>query len=502
MKLKSSKSEREPGLREPSHHPGLRRRLVESLAWLGGSTLLSQGVSWLATLVVIRLLHPEDYGLVALGGIVFSLMLQAFDFGIGTALIQTRDLSREDVRSAQSLVLALGACAGVGVAGLGGLVAVVYSEPRLTAISLVLGTTVILAALSIVPQSLAIRELRFDLKARADLVSALCSSAVTFGLAFHGAGYWALVAGIVATYLSRALVYWSIGGARVWPARSLAFEKRVLHFGGLLSLDRLLWFAFTNVDLILVGTLLGEDVLGVYVVTLTLCSLPLDKLSPLFTQVALPAVARVQDEPTLIRSAALAGMRYALLLFVPLAWGAAMIAPEALPIVLGDQWQETVLPFQLICLILPLRSLSALMSTVLIGSGLLSTNAGNLAITFAVMSASYLVGVRHGLHGMGFAWLIGFTLVSALTLSRTWRALGIPLQRVFGAARCAVGAGAAMVAAVAVVRLVATEDPQILLPCAVGIGAAVYLGAVLWLEPGLVDEIRDLIRPSVFGAQR
>jgi O-antigen/teichoic acid export membrane protein len=487
-------------VRAPSHHPGLRRRLIESLAWQSGSALVAQCISWLATLVVIRLLSPEDYGLVALGGIVFTLMLQGFDFGIGPALVQARELSREDVRPAQSLILVLGLGSGLLVMGSSPILANLYDEPRIMDLSIVLGLTVPIVALSVVPQSIAVRELRFDLKARADLVTALCSSGTTLLLAHRGAGPWALIGGIIATHLSRAVVYPLLGGARIRPSLSLAPAQRFVQFGRLLSLDRLLWFVFTNVDLLIVGKLLGESALGVYVVTLTLCSLPLDKLSPLFTQVALPVFSRVQDEPLLIRSAAVAGIRYAFLVFVPIAWGAALVAPEGLPLLLGEQWKGAVLPFQLICAVLPLRSLGALMSPVLIGTGLIRTNVENLAITCVVMGASFLVGARHGLEGMAFAWLLGFPLVSALTFSRSLRALQISPRKVLDGVRSAIAAGLALVLAAAAVRSALSGAPLFSLAGSVLAGAAAYLGVVRWLEPGIVAEIRALIRPRAAGA--
>jgi O-antigen/teichoic acid export membrane protein len=475
----------------------LRRRLLESLAWQGGASAVGQAISWLVTLVVIRLLSPEDYGLVALAGVLFGFLSLSFDFGVGAALVQTRELAREELRSAQSLVLLLGIGAGLIVAGLSRELAWIYGKPSLVPLSAALGLLLPLIALSLIPQSIAYRELRFDLKARADLSAMLASASVTLGLAWLGAGPWALVGGIAATHLTRAIVYLAWTGGWISPSLSLEAAQKFVHFGSLLSVERFLWFLFTNVDLLIVGKILGEAVLGLYVVTLTLSSVPLEKISPLITQVAFPAFSKLQDDPALVRRSVVASIRYAALVFVPLAWGAALLAPDVLPPLLGEPWADTVRAFQCICAVLPLRAISSLVPPALQGTGRIATNVGNLAITLAVMSAAYLAGVRFGLEGVALAWLLAYPLAFALTLRRALHALEVPLREVWAACRSAVAAGAAMVAAIIALRLALAHVPVASVAACIGLGAAVYLSLVRLGEPQLIAELRAVFDPRV-----
>src|SRR5262245_28742919 len=481
----------------PSHAPGLQRRLLESLVWQGGASFVGQAISWAATLVVIRLLAPSDYGVVALAGMVFGFLALAFDFGVGAALVQARVLEREELRSAQSLVLVLSIGCALIVAGLGGQLAEVYGEPQIVPLSAALSVVLPIIALSLIPQSLAVRELRFDRKARADLMAMLVSSSTTLCLAWLGAGSWALVAGIAATHLTRAVVFLAVTPEWVRPSASLEGARKFIHFGSLLSLERLLWFLFTNVDVLIVGKLLGQGALGLYVVVLTLSSLPLDKISPLITQVAFPAFSQLQDDEALVRRSVVASLRYATLAFVPIAWGAALIAPEALPLLLGPNWEGTVLPFQLICAVLPLRAMNSLIVPALQGTGHIATNVGSLAIQLAVMSAGYLAGAQFGLDGVALAWLVAFPAAFAVTMARAFRALGIPLRDVLAACRGAVVSGIAMAGTIAVLRPLLSDLPILSVLVCIAAGAGVYLGLVRLAEPCILAELKAVFRPRV-----
>jgi O-antigen/teichoic acid export membrane protein len=463
--------------------------VLRSLVWQGGASAIGQVFAWVATLVVIRLLTPEDYGVVALAGVLFGFLSLSFDFGIAAALVQARELRVEDLRSAQSSVLLFGLCAAGVLAACGPMLARLYAEPRLTAFSLGLALVMPIIALSHVPQALAVRQLRFDRKARADLAAMIAASLTTLVLAFLGAGPWALIAGIAVTHTARAAVYLRITPEGIRPSPSLLATRKFARFGSLLSLDRLLWFLFTNVDLLIVGKVLGEGALGLYVVTLSLSSLPLDKVAPLITQVAFPTFSQVQDEPEHVRGAVIASIRYSALAFVPISWGAALLAPEALPLLLGPRWEGGTLLFQLLCTTLPLRAITSLLSPALMGTGLIRTNVQNLGITFAVMGIAYLVGVRFGLDGMAFAWLLAFPAVFVWTSSRALRALQVPVIDVLAACRWAVASGLVMVGVVALVRMLLAGNPIALLVISSAVGAATYIGVIRSREPRILEEL-------------
>ncbi|MBK7951954.1 MAG: oligosaccharide flippase family protein [Deltaproteobacteria bacterium] len=468
-------------------------RVIRSLAWQGQATLAGQMLSWAASVVVIRLLDPTDYGLMASAGVLLGLIAAISELGVGAAVVQARELDRTRLRDLQTLVLILAFGGALVTAACGPALARFFSEPRLAELAPALALTLPLAALYMLPQSLALRDLSFDQKAIADVSAALVTAAFTLGLALQGAGVWALVGGVMGGHVARIASYAVLQRTWIWPSWSIAGAFQFVRFGMLASVDRLIWFLLTSVDLLILGRLCGEEILGEYVVALTLASLPLEKIAPLITQVSFSAFAQIQGDPRLVRRSVVTSLRFGAFAFIPLSWGAALIAPAALPIVLGETWGDIVLPFQMLCIVLPLRALSVLVTPALFGTGRVDLNISNLIVSLVVMAGAFFVGARHGLEGASWAWLLAYPIVFLITQARALRALDVSLVDVRRACMSSVAAGLLLVGAVTGVGTLFPGSPELLLALGIPLGALIYLGGIRLIDPELIDEIRALI---------
>src|SRR5688572_16284835 len=74
----------------------LRQRVLDGLYWLTAVKVLSQAISWAVTIYVIRILSPNDYGLMAMAGVFLSFILLFNEVGLGAAIVQKNDLNHED----------------------------------------------------------------------------------------------------------------------------------------------------------------------------------------------------------------------------------------------------------------------------------------------------------------------------------------------------------------------------------------------------------------------
>src|SRR5512142_2793451 len=107
--------------------------IAKSLAWMGWTSLLGQVISWSVTIIVARLLTPEDYGLVALSGIFTVFAQSVAEMGISAAVIQRKDVTTTQIRALYSFSLLTGAGMSiVGVMIAAPVMARIFSEPRLT----------------------------------------------------------------------------------------------------------------------------------------------------------------------------------------------------------------------------------------------------------------------------------------------------------------------------------------------------------------------------------
>jgi len=474
-------------------------RVLRSFAWQGGAVALGQVVSWISTLIVIRMLSPNDYGLMAMANLFVGLLLLVSDLGVGSAAVQSRNLDRDAVRVLFGLVIATN-LAGAALTWVASpWIAAFFAEPRLVPMLRVMSLGFGLVALYVLPQALLMRDLHFDRKARADVFAATLAALVTLSLAASGLGVWALVGGMLSTHCLRALAFQVLRPCLPLPSFAFRSSRDSVQFGALVTLSRILWWSYGNLDVAIAGRVLGKTLLGTYSVALSLASIPLDKVMPIVTQVSFAAFSRIQDDHERVERNVLRALQAVSLVALPGFVGMAAVAPEAIPLILGAKWEATVIPFQLLCTILPLKALAAVLSPALFGIGRPWVNVVNMAITLTVMAIAFAVGVRNGLLGLCLAWVIAYPAVFCITSARSLRALDLAPARVWAAVRFFFGATLAMLLALEALRLALAPITQtaVLLGTLIACGAAVY-GLAVWIfQRPLLRSFWSLAREDV-----
>ena len=477
----------------PEGH-ALRRSVLEAFLWLGTGTTIIQTVSWVSTIVVIRLLSPADYGLMAMTSVCTVLLSTVGELGISSALIQARELNTRQIRQVFAWVLITGVT-GVTIAYASApAVAGFYDQPALIPLVRVMAFSVLLVMLYVVPQSLFVRDMNFKAKAQIDIVAQLTSVAVTLICAVNGMGVWSLVSGLMTLHLIKAAGY---NVARGWtlPLFDLRGSLGLLKYGITVTGDRSLNFFYQESDKIVVGRFLGDSALGTYSVALTLGLIPMEKVLPIITQVSFASYARMQNDRERVRRNLLRSTRAVSLVSFPLFFGMSAVAPLAIPLLLGERWRAIVIPFQLICLILPLRSLGPILASALHGLGRPGVSLVNMIILSTSMMAALLAGVQYGLLGVCIVWLAVYPAILLVTTRRTLREIGIPLGRYLSEIRFPFFASALMLLTIQLLqKMIVTGKPVYSLLMAVIFGVAFYSSLVLTLKRQEYAEFRSLLR--------
>jgi O-antigen/teichoic acid export membrane protein len=482
-------------------HQTTRSRVLSALGWTAATRILAQAFTWAVTLVVVRLLTPSDYGLVAMATVFIGFLTLMNELGMGAALIQTREpIGDALLRRVTGLVVLVNAALFGILSAAAPLIAGFFDEPRLVLIVRVLALQFLLASLAIVPQSLLERRLDFKRRSLVELAATVAGAVVTLLLALRGAGVWALISGSLSTSAARA-----IGLNLAEPSLRLpSFDFRglsgILSFGGLITVDRVLWFLYSQSDVFIVGRVLGKEALGLYSIALQIASVPLDKLATIVTRVAFPAFSSVQGEPERLAGYLRKSIRILGLVTFPVSFGIAAIGPELVFVAVGRDWAGAALPLVLLSLVMPLRGMSGVLSTAVRGVGRAALGVMNLALALVVMPVAFLVGSRYGIVGVSIGWLVGYLLVFLVTLSRSAPAVGISRRALLGSLARPALASAAMFTAVAGAkgRLVATpaEATPIDLAILVLLGIGAYCGVLLVIGRETVREAIDLARSS------
>jgi teichuronic acid exporter len=470
----------------------LGTRAAHALRWAAGATAIGQIVTWAMTILVIRLLSPSDYGLMAMAMVFVSFLMIINELGLGAALVQQRALDLDATRRVFGTTLLVNATFMALLALAAPLFALFFEEPRLTDIVRVLSLQFLISAFEVVPVAQLERSLDFKRKSLCNLLAAICGGATTLALAWRGFGVWSLVWGNLVLVVLRAVAYNVAAPFPHLPRFGIAGIQGALRFGGFVMLERAMWSLYSQADVFIVGKLLGAHALGIYAVAMHLASLVMHKTGGVLYEVAFPTFSRAQEQGTVFREYLLRSMAILAVLSFPVFVGVASVAPELVAVLLGPDWHAAAPALALLSLVMPIRMASNLLPPALQGVGRPDVSVQNLLIALIVMPIAFAVGTRGGIIGVCIAWLVTFPLVWITMLARSRAALGVSVAEMLRPLLVPGACALAMFVAVSATRAASTVlEPQILqLAFLSAVGAAVFLGA-MWMvaRPRLLDVV-------------
>ena len=470
----------------------IERQAVSALKWSTISKVVGQLVAWVVTLLVIRLLSPDDYGLMAISAVIISIFASIAQLGLGASIVQSQVISKDELAKIAGAILlsnlGLGMLVGLGAP----LTDVLFDDPRLTDVVRVSALYFLFNAVATVPQSLAYREMRFKWLAFIELATSLLASLSTLALAWWGAGVWALVFGNLAGAACRTTLLLARGGA-VRPTLALQGIGHHLRFGGTITVTRMAWQLVYQSDVLIAGRLFTKEAVGIYSVSLHLATLPMEKAMSILNQVAFPTVARMQDDLPRLRARLLDASRLLSFVAVPALWGISAVSPEFVTLALGERWLGAILPLQVVTLVVPLRMLSTFFGASVSALGRADVDLRNMLVSSAVLPIAFLAGAQWGVEGLALSWVVAVPLIFWVNFPRTSRVLGIRLREVGASIYGSIVAGIMMYGAVWGARLALSSAPELYrLVALIVVGAATYLAAAALLDRQIWVDVKRM----------
>lgn len=456
----------------------IERKAISALKWATAAKFVSQIVSWAGTLVVVRLLTPEDYGLMAKVSVVCAIAAAIAEFGLEAAIVRWAELAREDLRKLYGVSLLFGAAITLIVAASAPLFAFLFHEPRMTWPVACASLQIVIASLAVVPSALWTRELNFQPLAKIEMVVGIVSIAVTVLLAYLGMGVWSLVLGLLAGAVVRSTALLAFG-EHVSPLFSVRGIGEQLKFGLTLASGRISYIALIQSDIMIGSAFLSTIQIGRYSVALQLATLPMTKVMGTINQIMLPAVARQQDDLPRARQNLFKSISLVATVAFPVLWGLSAVAPELVQVLFGSKWLEIVPALMILPLIVPVRMVSNILYTTSLALGNRALELRNTIINFLVLPTGFFVGAHWGLIGLCLAWLVAVPLAYSFTVRGVARFVGVRISGLLAECAAPAAASAIMYAAVAALRLVLDGWPPVLaLVTLIVTGALVYFAVL------------------------
>ncbi len=380
----------------------LTRRAYAGAKWLSLSSLFGNGLQLLQLVVLARLLPAEDFGLMAMASVVIGLVQSYADMGMGNVVIHRQDATERQLSSLYWLNVLIGIAAFCLAQMAAPWLAELWHTPALIG---VLRWSAVIFLLEPLGQQLRLRlekHLYFGKLAAIESAASLVAFAVALACAWRGDGVYALVWGQLAGVAGKAVCLLVAGGDRPTLCLDLGEIRGFLRFGLYQMGERSINFLGSNLDKLLLGSLLGMQVLGYYNVAYQLMSKPYQVFNPILTRVAFPVFARMQDEEARLRRGFLQLISLVALVMFPVYALLIALADPLLDLLLGSAWQPAVGTFQVLALLGFFYSLGNPLGSLLLAKGRTDISFFLNCLMIGLYLPAILLGARYG--GLGVAW--------------------------------------------------------------------------------------------------
>ena len=319
-------------------HKAILDRAVGSVKWTVMAEVVSRAFPPLVTVILARLLTPEDYGVVGVAATVLSLSMALWDAGLGRALVQTT----LDLKKAADIVLwsnlALSFLVFAGLFFLAPWLGNVYQDTRVTPVLRVLAITVVIGGLSTVQSAMLQRELQFRTLFWSRLCSSLVPGVVSIPMALAGGAHWALVGGTLAGNGVQAIILWKASAWRPQWRYDWAVAPSLLGFGGWSLCESLLAWFYAWGDSALLGAVFSVKELGVYRTGTSLVSVAFAAILSPVLPILYSTLCRFQSDREAFIETFKKIIKIVSAIALPTGVGVFLLAEKTVHLMFGDKW--------------------------------------------------------------------------------------------------------------------------------------------------------------------
>jgi teichuronic acid exporter len=470
------------------------QRLVSGFAWQGLTKLITQVLTWASMVVVARILTPGEYGIAAVATVVTGVLITFMEMGLSSALIQKEGVTRQEEDGVFYLSLAISLALYGALFGVAPIIARFYEMPELEGILRLSGLALIAGSLRTVPMAKAMRQMDFRYRSFVEMAGNLGAALVTIILVTHGYGVWSLAWGVVATFSIMALGYLPL--LERFPRPSLRHFREigaVVHYGVHLMGGQFAYALHKQSDVFIIGKLLGGTATGFYSMAVKLADIPLDKIASIFVQVAFPALSRVKGDDSVVQRMYLQLHRYLLAIALPLLFGLAAVANDAVGVVLSEKWLPMVPVLQILCILNAVRVSGTLAMPGLNSQGRVKITLRYSLISLALLPPAYMLAAYLGnVTTVALARLVTYPLLYVGLIYFLLGELKISFKSFWHSARPPLVAATVMFMAVGALEEFAQPlDAAARLLLSIGLGALVYFATFHLLFPEEVRQVRQ-----------
>jgi len=473
-----------------------RGHLLRGSAWMIAMRWATRVLGLVSTIILARLLAPEDFGVVAIAMVVVGFLEVFTQTGVDLALIRDANATREHYDTAWTLEILQAAALALALLVAAPFATRYFGDPRVREVMQLLSLRALIGGFENIGVVAFRRDMNFNREFWFGVLKKLCTVAVTISAALVFRSYWALVIGFVGGRALDVVISFVMHPYR--PRLTLTRFGDIWGFSRWLLLARVANLANRKLDEFIVGGQAGTAAMGNYFIASDVATAPAEEVVLPMSRGIFPVYSRQQNDRERLAESFFTVLRSTAYLCVALGLGVSAVAPELVPLLLGKQWLPVVPLMHWLGIWGAFMGVALALDPLLLATGRAALLASFKWLQLAVLAPALVYGgVVAGVIGIAAAKTLVMATMLPLFLLWISRAQGLSVRRMFGAIAPAWGAGLAMyVGVLATAGALQKQQLWLRLIAEVSAGAIVYVAIVLglwWLRGAPIGPEREVM---------
>ena len=421
---------------DPSHD--VTGSAVRGVFWVGGGQVIRQVVGILTYIILARLLVPDDFGLLSMVMVFVGFSRIFADFGIGSAIVQSKEVTQIKLSSAFWTNLAVSIVIALIVIAISPWIADFYNKPELVYLVITISSTLVLAGMVTIPKAILYRSMNFGAAVKAEVIGSLLAAICVVFLAFMGFGVWSLVLQPIIGNLFVVIFTFYFSSWLPSFVYSWKSIKKLVHFSANILGSDVVTYLTRNSDDLIIGKTLGSAPLGQYTLAYQIMLYPLQQVASIIVKVLFPTLSKFLDDLERFRNIYLKAVVSIALITFPMMFGLLAITTDFITVVFGEKWLPMKSVLEIFCLMGMFQSVGTTLGTIYMSTGQVK-KVFYLGIFFAPLYIiAFLIGTKWGIVGVAWGFsivvftntittmFVGFRIIN-LSVGRFFRVLSSPL---------------------------------------------------------------------------
>jgi O-antigen/teichoic acid export membrane protein len=327
----------------------IRSKTATGIFWSSIERFSAQGIQFILSIIMARLLEPSDYGIIGMLAIFLAISQSFIDSGFSNALIQKQDRTETDFSTVFYFNIVVGIFFYLVLFFASPLITRFYNAPILEDITRVVALNLLFNSLAVVHRAKLTIAIDFKNQAKATLIAVILSGAAGLFLAYAGFGVWALAFQSILNTGLNMIFLWVFLRWKPLKVFSISSFKQLFAYGSKLLLSGLLDTIYRNIYTIIIGKRFRAADLGYYTRADQFAQFPSSNITGIFQRVTFPILSEIQHDDERLRSVYRQYLRISAFVIFPLMCGLAGVAGPLINLILTEKWSGIVPLLRLLC---------------------------------------------------------------------------------------------------------------------------------------------------------